>query len=63
MKVAAVLLTLLAAAAQADQMFLQAEGEPMDVVTNVKKVPVVGGQFRTSQGVTVAMQCVISLTI
>jgi len=63
MKVAAVLLTLLAAAAQADQMFLQAEGEPMEVVTNVKKVPVVGGQFRTSQGVTVAMQCVISLTI
>jgi len=63
MKVAAVLLVLLSAAAQADQTFLQAGGEPMEVVTNVKKVPVVGGQFRTSQGVTVAMQCVISLTI
>jgi len=62
MKVAAVLLTLLAAA-QGEQTFLQAGGEPIEVVNNVKKVPVVGGQFRTSQGVTTAMQCVISLTI
>jgi len=62
MKVAAVLLTFLAAA-QGDQTFLQAGGEPIEVVNNVKKVPVVGGQFRTSQGVTTAMQCVISLTI
>jgi len=61
---AVLLFTLVAGAAvQAEQTFLQAGGEPMDVVTNVKKVPVVGGQFRTSQGVTVAMQCVISLTI
>jgi len=62
MKVAAVLLALLAAA-QGEQTFLQAGGEPIEVVNNVKKVPVVGGQFRTSQGVTTAMQCVISLTI
>merc|ERR1719231_1714424 len=41
----------------------QAEDEPMEVVTNVKKVPLVGGKFRTHQGVTVAMQCVVSLTI
>merc|ERR1719386_525713 len=40
-----------------------AGGEPMEVVTNVKSIPVVGGQFRKSQGVTVAMQCVVSLTI
>merc|ERR1719352_1286188 len=34
----------------------------MEVVTNVKDVPVVGGQFKT-RGVTTAMQCVVSLTI
>jgi len=38
------------------------DGEPIEVVNNVKKVPVVGGQFKT-KGVTTAMQCVISLTI
>jgi len=42
--------------------FLQAEDEPMEVVENVKEVPVVGEQFET-KGVTTAMQCVISLTI
>jgi len=62
MKVAAVLLTFFAAV-QCDQTFLQAGDEPIEVVNNVKKVPVVGGQFRTDQGVTTAMQCVISLTI
>merc|ERR1719207_392846 len=36
--------------------------EPMEVVENVKDVPVVGKQFKT-KGVTTAMQCVISLTI
>jgi hypothetical protein len=36
--------------------------EPMEVVNNVKSVPVVGKQFET-KGVTTAMQCVISLTI
>merc|ERR1719235_1695203 len=40
-----------------------AAGEPMEVVENVKDVPFVGSKFRTSQGVTTAMQCVISLTI
>merc|ERR1719482_1760153 len=34
----------------------------MEVVTNVKKVPVVGSNFEP-KGVTVAMQCVVSLTI
>merc|ERR1719387_307507 len=47
-----------------NQRFMQqSQDEPIEVVTNVKKVPLVGGQFRTSQGVTVAMQCVVSLTI
>merc|ERR1719454_1770661 len=40
----------------------QAEDEPIEVVNNVKQVPVVGSQFKT-KGVTVAMQCVVSLTI
>jgi len=62
MKVAAVLFALMAAGAQAEQVFLQAQGEPMEAVTNVKKVPMVGEQFKT-KGVTTAMQCVISLTI
>merc|ERR1719230_40430 len=39
-----------------------ARDEPLDVVTNVKQVPVVGNQFK-AKGVTVAMQCVVSLTI
>merc|ERR1719475_32382 len=34
----------------------------MKVVEGVKKVPVVGKQFKT-KGVTTAMQCVVSLTI
>merc|ERR1719238_657299 len=38
-------------------------GEPMEVVNNVKQVPIVGSQFRTDKGVTTAMQCVVSLTI
>merc|ERR1719198_2949389 len=63
MKLAAGLLTFLLAAAHADQMFLQAEGEPIEAVTAVKGLPIVGSQFRTDQGVTTAMQCVISLTI
>merc|ERR1719198_805322 len=63
MKVVLVLLTLLPVVAQADQTFLQAGGEPMEVVTNVKQVPVVGSQFATNQAVPTAMQCVVSLTI
>jgi len=60
MKAAVVFLTL-AAAVQADQMFLQAE--PLEAVGAVKQVPIVGSQFETNQGVPTAMQCVVSLTI
>merc|ERR1719449_164286 len=63
MKFAAVLLTLLAAGAQAQQSFLQTEGEPLEAVEGVKQVPVVGSKFKTNQGVPTAMQCVVSLTI
>jgi len=52
-------LTLLAAA-HAEHAFLQAE--PIESVSAVKQVPIVGEQFKT-KGVTTAMQCVISLTI
>merc|ERR1719272_2167043 len=38
------------------------QDSPMEIVENVKKVPLVGGQFET-KGVTTAMQCVISLTM
>jgi hypothetical protein len=62
MRVAVVLFTLMTTVVQGEQTFLQSGGEPMEVVNNVKKVPVVGKQFE-SKGVTVAMQCVISLTI
>merc|ERR1719181_2328609 len=62
MKVAVMLFTMLAAGVCSQQVFLQTEGEPMEVVENVKEVPVVGGQFKT-KGVTTAMKCVISLTI
>merc|ERR1719160_1960415 len=41
----------------------QSGDAPIEHVTEVKKIPVVGGQFRKDKGVTVAMQCVISLTI
>merc|ERR1719243_372946 len=41
---------------------VQAGDEPMEVVENVKKIPVVGKNFKT-RGVTTAMQCVVSLTI
>merc|ERR1719359_1081425 len=56
------LFTMLAAAAQGQQSFLQAEDEPMENVKAVKKVPIVGSQFQVN-GVTTSMQCVISLTI
>merc|ERR1719158_883913 len=59
----AVLLALLATGAQANQSFLQTEGEPLEAVEGVKQVPVVGSKFETNQGVPTAMQCVISLTI
>ena len=58
----ALIFALLVGASQGldSQKFM--DGEPIEVVNNVKKVPVVGGQFKT-KGVTTAMQCVISLTI
>merc|ERR1740127_319872 len=59
---ASLVFALLVGLSQANQVFLQNEGEPMEVVNNVKKVPVVGSKFKT-KGVTVAMQCVVSLTI
>jgi len=63
MKFGAVFFALLAASAHAGQEFLQADQEPIEHVTQVKNVPIVGSQFRTNEGVTTAMQCVISLTI
>jgi len=63
MKFAIAFIAILSGAAHADQAFLQTGAEPLEVVTQVKNVPVVGSQFRTDQGVTTAMQCVISLTI
>jgi len=57
----ALIFAVLVGASQASQTFMGAD-EPIEVVNNVKKVPVVGGQFKT-KGVTTAMQCVISLTI
>merc|ERR1719355_523378 len=62
MKSTAMLFAMLAAV-QADQVFLQTEGEPLESVTAVKQVPIVGGQFKTNQGVPTAMQCMVSLTI
>jgi len=45
-----------------ERFMQQSDGEPMEAVENVKKVPYVGKQFKT-KGVTTAMQCVVSLTI
>jgi len=45
-----------------ERFMQQSDGEPMEAVENVKKVPYVGKQFKT-RGVTTAMQCVVSLTI
>merc|ERR1719298_158128 len=60
---AALIFALLLGAAQGmnNQKFMDGD-EPIEVVNNVKKVPIVGKQFKT-KGVTVAMQCVVSLTI
>jgi hypothetical protein len=62
MKAVAVFLTVLACV-NGDQTFLQAGGEPLEAVNNVKQVPVVGSQFNTDGAVPTAMQCVVSLTI
>merc|ERR1719449_245508 len=56
------LFTLMAASVQAQQTFLQADNEPIEQVTKVKQVPIVGNQFEVN-GVTTSMQCVVSLTI
>jgi len=62
MKVSVVLFALMTAGVQAEQVFLQTGDEPMEGVTGVKQVPIVGSQFKVD-GVTTSMQCVISLTI
>merc|ERR1719217_108207 len=54
---------MLMVAAHGQQVFLQAGGEPLEAVENVKSVPVVGSKFKTNQGVPTAMQCMVSLTI
>jgi len=61
MRITAVAFAMIAALAQADQTFLQAE--PLEAVENVKQVPVVGSKFKTGGAVPTAMQCVVSLTI
>merc|ERR1719191_2180507 len=58
----AVLFALMAAGVQGQQAFLQTGDEPVESVTAVKQVPIVGSQFEVN-GVTTSMQCVISLTI
>merc|ERR1719262_1735142 len=63
MKATAVLFVIMAVAVQAQQSFLQTEGEPLENVKAVKQVPVVGSKFKTNQGVPTAMQCTVSLTI
>jgi len=63
MKAVVAIFTILAASVQGQQVFLQTQGEPLEVVGNVKQVPVVGSQFSTGGAVPTAMQCVVSLTI
>merc|ERR1719473_836630 len=58
----ALIFALIGASHCIDSQKFMEQGEPMEVVTNVKQVPVVGKQFEP-KGVTVAMQCVVSLTI
>jgi len=62
MKVAATIFALMAVCVQGERAFLQADGEPIEQVTKVKQVPIVGNQFEVN-GVTTSMQCVVSLTI
>merc|ERR1719359_2696964 len=57
-----VLFTLMVAGVQGAPTFLQVGGEPIEQVTKVKQVPIVGSQFEVN-GVTTSMQCVVSLTI
>jgi len=63
MRTALIFAVLVGAHAMESQQFMERQSdEPLEVVENVKEVPVVGKQFKT-KGVTTAMQCVISLTI
>jgi hypothetical protein len=58
----AFLLGLVAASAYSmdSRKFMQ---EPLEHVSNVKQVPILGEQFETDQHVPTAMHCVVSLTI
>jgi len=59
----AVLYLAICALAAGMQTFLRAEdANPLESVTAVKQVPIVGSQFQVN-GVATSMQCVISLTI
>merc|ERR1719311_186287 len=62
MKSALIFAVLIAASQGIESQKFMERDEPLEVVENVKEVPVVGKQFKT-KGVTTAMQCVISLTI
>jgi len=62
MKVAFAIFSLMAMHLQGERVFLQADNEPIEQVTKVKQVPIVGNQFEVN-GVTTSMQCVVSLTI
>merc|ERR1719456_1474641 len=60
MRVAMALFTMMFAGVQGEQAFLQ--NEPIEQVTKVKQVPIIGSQFEVN-GVPTSMQCVVSLTI
>merc|ERR1719161_2402236 len=66
MKTVSILFVALVASVQAfeGEKFMQTTAdEPLEVVNNVKNVPVVGSKFATNGGVPTAMQCMVSLTI
>merc|ERR1719299_8344 len=63
MRVTILLCVLVAGAHALDSQKFMENGEPLEAVGAVKQVPVVGGQFSTSEPVPTAMQCVVSLTI
>merc|ERR1719311_1344338 len=62
MKSALIFAVLIAASQGIESQKFMERDEPLEVVENVKEIPVVGKQFKT-KGVTTAMKCVISLTI
>merc|ERR1719160_2226617 len=66
MKAALIFAVLVGASHAMHSQKFMVGGEPIEAVTEVKKVPVVGEKFSAHdhhKGVTVAMQCVVSLTI